>query len=72
MECIVDDYEAKQHLFSPGYHIPVLPPEAIYEIKPDYILILAWRYYKPIVQKHKRFLDAGGHFIVPLPDLKVI
>jgi SAM-dependent methyltransferase len=71
MDCIVDDYEAKQNLFSPGYHIPVLPPEAIYELNPDFILILAWRYYEPIIQKHKKFLEAGGHFIVPLPDLKI-
>ena len=72
MEFIADDYDAKQHLFSPGYHIPVLPPEAIYEYNPDYVIILAWRYYEPIIKKHKKYLDAGGHFIVPLPDLKII
>ncbi len=69
---IADDYTAKQNLFSPGYHIPVLPPHAIYERKPDYVLVLAWRYAVPIIKKHHDFIDHGGHFIVPLPDLKMI
>lgn len=69
---IADDYEAKQNLYSPGYHIPVLAPQALYERKPDYVLILAWRYAEPIIKKHKAFLKQGGRFIVPLPDLRVV
>lgn len=69
---IADDYEAKQNLYSPGYHIPVLAPQALYERKPDYVLILAWRYAEPIIKKHKAFLEQGGKFIVPLPDLRVV
>lgn len=69
---IADDYEAKQNLYSPGYHIPVLAPQALYERRPDYVLILAWRYAEPIIKKHKAFLDQGGHFIMPLPDLRIV
>jgi len=69
---IADDYEAKQNLYSPGYHIPVLAPQALYERKPDYVLVLAWRYAEPIIKKHKAFLEQGGKFIVPLPDLRII
>jgi SAM-dependent methyltransferase len=69
---IVDDYAAKQNLFSPGHHIPILPSEELYKRKPDYVLIIAWRYSEPIVEKHRKFLDQGGHFIVPLPTLKII
>lgn len=69
---IVDDYPAKQNLFSPGHHIPILPSAELYNRKPDYVVIIAWRYWKPIIEKHRKFLDQGGHFIVPLPDLAVI
>lgn len=69
---IADDYPAKQNLYSPGYHIPVLAPQALYERKPDYVLILAWRYVEPIIKKHKTFIEQGGKFIVPLPELKII
>lgn len=72
MGCIYDDYPAKQGLFSPGQHLPVLPSQAIYDRKPDYVLILAWRYFDPVVRKHQVFMEQGGHFIVPLPQLKLI
>ncbi|HEX9871559.1 MAG TPA: class I SAM-dependent methyltransferase [Candidatus Tectomicrobia bacterium] len=71
IQFMVDDYPAKQNLFSPGFHIPVLAPQMIYERKPDYVLILAWRYFEPILKKHEAFLKQGGHFIVPLPELKI-
>ena len=69
---LVDDFEAKHHLFSPGMHVPVFPSQKIYARMPDYIVILAWRYYEKIIARHQRFLDAGGHFIIPLPELKII
>lgn len=69
---IVDDNQAKQNTFSPGCHIPILPSNAIYERKPDYVVILAWRYYEPIINKHQEFLNQGGQFIIPLPEFKLI
>lgn len=72
LDFIADDFAAKQNLFSPGCHIPVLSPTALYERKPDYVLILAWRYFDPIVKKQQAFLAQGGHFIVPLPRLRTV
>jgi hypothetical protein len=72
MEYLVDDNPIKKGLYSPGYHIPVLSPQALYERKPDYVLILAWNYAEPIIEKHKAFMEQGGKFIVPLPELKII
>jgi len=69
---LVDDYVRKQNTYSPGCHIPVLAPEMISIRKPDYILILAWRYADPIIQKNQAFLKYGGKFIIPLPKLKII
>jgi hypothetical protein len=68
---LVDDNPRKQGLFSPGLHIPVLPPQTIYERKPDYILILAWNYAQPIKTKLQTSLAWGGHLIVPLPQIEV-
>lgn len=72
IDFIVDDNTLKQGLFSPGKHIPVLPPQAIYEKKPDYLIILAWNFADSIMEKHKAYRINGGHFIVPLPTLVVI
>jgi SAM-dependent methyltransferase len=72
IDFIVDDFKAKQGLFSPGFHIPVYAPDEIYKRKPDYILVLAWRFFEPILKNHQKYLDQGGQFIIPLPELKVI
>src|SRR5947209_5459122 len=63
LDIIVDDVEERQGLFSPGHHIPVLSPETLYERRPDYVLILAWRFAEPIIKKHREYLERGGHFI---------
>ncbi len=69
---IIDDNPQRQGLFSPGCHIPVKSPEDIYKEKPDYILVLAWRYYKAIMTNHKNYTDEGGRFIIPLPELEIL
>jgi len=71
LEYLVDDNIAKQGRFSPGHHLPVLPAAAIGERKPDYVIILAWRFSSIIVEKYKDYLDGGGEFIVPLPEFKI-
>ena len=72
LEYLVDDFEAKQNLYSPGLHIPVYPSDEIYNNTPDYIVILAWRYFEKILNKHEKFIEQGGRFIIPLPELKII
>ena len=71
IDFIVDDSPLKQGLYSPGMHIPVVPSSAIYDRKPDDIVILAWNFAAPIMEKHKSFLDSGGCFIVPLPTVEI-
>ncbi len=71
IDFIVDDSPLKQGLFSPGMHIPVVPSAAIYDKQPDDIVILAWNFAAPIMEKHKAFQDSGGQFIVPLPKVEI-
>jgi SAM-dependent methyltransferase len=73
LEYIIDDSPLKQGLFSPGHHIPVVPSSHLYDPshRPDDVLILAWNFAEPIMDKHQSFRDSGGHFIVPLPEVKV-
>lgn len=71
VDFIVDDSPLKQGLFTPGLHIPVVGPAAIAERRPDYLVILAWNFAAPIMEKHAAFAGAGGRFIVPLPRVSV-
>lgn len=72
IDFIVDDSPLKQGLYSPGMHIPVVPSSELYAKKPDYVVILAWNFAQPIIDKHAAFREQGGRFIVPLPKVEVI
>lgn len=69
---LLDDNRDRHGLFSPGYGIPVRSSKEIYERRPDCIIVLAWRYADIIIKKHKKYIDDGGKFVIPLPELKVI
>ena len=71
LEFIADDKPLCDQISGPSYSIPVVPPELIYERKPDSIIVLAWRYADPIVGKHGRYLTEGGEFVIPLPRVSV-
>lgn len=68
---IVDDNPVRHNRYSPGHHIPVFSSDVLYERNPDYVLVLAWRYFEPIRKRHQKFVDQGGQFIVPLPEVEV-
>ncbi len=72
IDFIVDDSPLKQGLYSPGYHIPVLPASSLQTRKPDYLLILAWNFADSIMGKLKDFEAKGGHFVLPVPHVKVV
>lgn len=72
IEYIVDDNPGKQGTFSPGHHIPVVSPEEMLKRRPDYVVLLAWRYADGIIERNRAYLDSGGHFIIPLPALTVV
>lgn len=72
MEYIVDDDKTKQGLYSPGFHIPVLPTSAMYERKPDYAIILAWVHSKSIIKNNRNYLENGGKFITFFPKVEII
>jgi hypothetical protein len=72
IEFLVDDNSIRHGLYSPGHHIPVLPSEALYSRKADYVVVLAWAYLDPIRNRHQRFGDGGGRFVVPLPEVRVV
>jgi len=74
IDFIVDDSPLKQGLYSPGMHIPIVDSSILKDDKrcPDYLIILAWNFAKPIINNHGYFIKNGGQFIVPLPTFEVI
>jgi hypothetical protein len=67
IDFLVDDNPLRHGTVSPGYRVPVLPPQALYEKKPDVVIVLAWRFGRAILERHTAHLHQGGTWVVPLP-----
>jgi len=71
LDCLIDDNPIKQHRFSPGLHMPVLPKDALAEREIDVAVILAWNYADPIIRNNKEFIARGGQFAIPMPAARL-
>jgi C-methyltransferase C-terminal domain/Putative zinc binding domain/Methyltransferase domain len=67
----VDRNPLKQGCFLPGSRIPVLSPEAIFDVRPDFVFILPWNLRREIVEQLSAVRDWGGRFVVPIPALEI-
>lgn len=63
----VDRALSKQGLYLPGARIPIRSPDAIFEAKPDYVLIFPWNLRDEIKAQMSGIRSWGGRFIIPLP-----
>ncbi|WP_248962794.1 class I SAM-dependent methyltransferase [Sphaerisporangium perillae] len=69
---VCDSTPAKQHRLSPGAHIPVRPSEAFAASYPDYALLFAWNHAGEIMAKEEQFREAGGQWILYVPEVRVV
>ncbi|ARJ66497.1 SAM-dependent methyltransferase [Magnetospirillum sp. ME-1] len=72
VDFIIDDSPLKQGLYSPGMHIPVVSSADGFAREPDYLVILAWNFARPIIEKNVAFREKGGKFIIPIPKVEVV
>jgi SAM-dependent methyltransferase len=72
IEFVVDRSQLKQGRFTPGNHLPILPPEALLKRRPDYVLLLTWNFADEILAQQGEFRRCGGKFIVPVPEVTVV
>jgi hypothetical protein len=72
LDYLIDDNPKKYGLYSPGCHLEVKPSSALYTEKPDVVVVLAWQYANPILNKNKSYIENGGKFVIPLPELKIV
>lgn len=71
IDFVADRNTYKWGRYCPGVHVPVLPPEAIDERRPDYVLILPWNLRDEISAQLAHIRDWGGKFIVPIPTADI-
>ena len=72
VEFAVDRNPYKHGRYTPGTHIPILPPEALDEAQPDYILILPWNLEKEIRKQLAHAREWGAKFVTPIPEIRIL
>jgi hypothetical protein len=72
IEYIADKSPLKQGLFTPGLHVPVVPPERLLADQPDYVLLLAWNFVDEILAQQAEYRRRGGKFIIPVPHVRIL
>jgi SAM-dependent methyltransferase len=69
---VCDAAPSKQGKYMPGSHIPILPPAAMAERKPDYVVILPWNIAPEVMAQQAAIRGWGGQFVVAVPRLSVL
>lgn len=72
VEYAVDKNTHKQGKYMPGVRVPIADPARLMADRPDYVMILPWNFRDEILRQQAAFLQAGGRFIVPIPDLEIV
>lgn len=61
----------KLGMYLPGKHIPVVNNQRLIDEQPDFVVLMAWHYAKPIMQQLKA-RGLKSDFIIPLPDFTIV
>jgi len=72
ISCIAEVNEEKFGSFTPGTNIPIVSEETAMTKKPDYLFVLPWHFKHGILEREKDFLEKGGKFIFPLPEIEIV
>lgn len=69
---VCDAAAAKQGKYMPGSHIPILPPSALGQAHPDYVLILPWNIASEVIQQNAELAELGARFVTAIPKLEIL
>jgi SAM-dependent methyltransferase len=71
IDYVFDRSTIKQNHYTPGGKLPIYSPDQLIELKPDYLLLLTWNFKNEILKQQAQFHQAGGKFIIPIPEVEV-
>ncbi len=72
IEYAVDISRHKHGRYTSGSRLLIHPPDKLLEDKPDCVLLLAWNFAEEVMQQNQAFREAGGRFLVPVPEPRLV
>lgn len=69
---IAEVNEEKFGSFTPGTNIPIISEQEARAMNPDYFLVLPWHFKHNILAREKDYIEKGGKFIFPLPEIEIV
>ncbi len=70
--CIAEVNKDKFGSYTPGSAIPIVSEQEAKAMKPDYFLVLPWHFKHNILEREREYIERGGKFIFPLPEIEII
>jgi len=72
LKYLVDRNAWKWGRVSPGTGIPIVSEAEFHSLGPNEALVLPWHFLKGFLERESDFINAGGRFIVPLPNVEFV
>jgi hypothetical protein len=72
VEFVCDAAPFKIGKLLPGSHIPILDPQVLQDLAPDYLVIFPWNIADEIIADYGWLADKGTQFVVAVPELKIL
>ena len=72
LSVVFDAAEAKQGKWMPGSQIPIQPPQLLYGMAPDYVLIFPWNIASEIKEQLSNSLPSTTKYLTAVSELKIL
>ena len=72
LEFVADRSPHKHGRLIPGVHVPVVDAGELVKRAPDVTLLLAWNFADEILAQQATYREAGGRFLIPIPEVRLI
>ena len=72
MPAIAERNEEKFGCRTPGTNIPIISEEESRAARPDYYFVLPWHFRDAFLKREREFIERGGRFVFPLPNLEIV
>ena len=72
VEFVADRSQHKQDKLMPGTHVPIVTTKELANRAPDVTLLLAWNFADEILEQQSVYREAGGQFLIPIPEVRLV